>query len=82
MTPDQIKAARRELGMTQAQLAARLRLAESSGPRTVRHWESGTVPITGPASVAIELLVGLNRLILRGLVTSDDTRAIYGAEKQ
>jgi DNA-binding transcriptional regulator YiaG len=42
--------------MTQADLAAVLRMG-SEGRRTVRRWESGQQSITGPASVALELMV-------------------------
>jgi DNA-binding transcriptional regulator YiaG len=56
MTPAAVKAARLALGMTQAELAATLRLA-GDGKRSIRHWEKGTYPISGPASVAIEALL-------------------------
>lgn len=56
MTPDAIKAARQRLGLSQSGLAERLRLGPN-GERTVRRWESGDTPISGPASLAIELLL-------------------------
>lgn len=56
MTADELKAARRRLNMTQSQLAAALRLG-ANGARTVRRWELGTVPVTGPVSVAVELML-------------------------
>lgn len=56
MTPDAIKAARQRLGLSQAGLAEALRLGPN-GERTIRRWETGEVPVTGPASVAIELLL-------------------------
>ncbi len=56
MTPDAIKAARKRLGFTQSELAEALRMGANGG-RTVRRWEAGEMPITGPAAVAIELLV-------------------------
>lgn len=55
MTPD-IKAARLALGLTQGGLADALRLGPN-GARTVRRWEAGDIPVTGPASLAIELLL-------------------------
>ena len=59
MTPAAIHAARRALGLTQPGLAAMLRLANpsESGKRTIREWEKGTRPISGPASVALEALL-------------------------
>jgi DNA-binding transcriptional regulator YiaG len=55
MTPEQVREHRQALGFTQADLAAALRMG-SEGRRTVRRWESGQQSITGPASVALELL--------------------------
>jgi DNA-binding transcriptional regulator YiaG len=59
MTPSEVKAARLALNMTQAQLAAALELTGENGKRTVRHWESdgGKFQITGPARVAIRLML-------------------------
>jgi DNA-binding transcriptional regulator YiaG len=51
-----LRAARQRLGISAEGLAVRLRLGESGG-RTVRRWEAGQVPISGPAQVAIELLL-------------------------
>lgn len=56
-TPDQVRNARRQLGLTQAELAERLRLAPATGKDTVRSWESGKRPITGPAQVALEYML-------------------------
>jgi len=55
MTPDQIRQVRRALGLSQAELAKVLRMSPDSG-RTIRRWESGETPITGPASLALEML--------------------------
>ena len=55
MTPAEILAARKALGLSQRGLAEALRL--TNGDRTVRNWESGRVAITGPASLALEALV-------------------------
>ena len=51
-----LRAARKQLGISAESLAARLRLGENGG-RTVRRWEAGEVPISGPAQVAIELFL-------------------------
>lgn len=56
MTPTDIKAARKRLGLSQSGLAEALRLGPN-GERTIRRWEVGDIPVTGPASVAIELLL-------------------------
>lgn len=55
MEPSDIKRMREELGMTRQELARELRLKPSSGDRTVLSWESGSYPIPGPASLALEL---------------------------
>ncbi len=59
MTPTAVHAARQSLGMTQAELARALRLTDpdQNGRRTVRNWEKGATPISGPASVALEALL-------------------------
>lgn len=59
MTPDAIRAARRQLRLTQSGLAAALRLAnpDTNGKRTIRNWETGSTSISGPASVALEALL-------------------------
>jgi DNA-binding transcriptional regulator YiaG len=56
VTPADIIAARKRLGLSQAGLAEALRLGANGG-RTVRRWEAGDVPVTGPVSVAIEGLL-------------------------
>lgn len=34
-----------------------LRLSPKMGGRTIRRWETGEVPITGPAQVAVEAML-------------------------
>ena len=53
MTPTTIKAIRNRAGLTQSGLARVLRISDI---RTIRRWETGDVPITGPASVIMEML--------------------------
>ena len=53
MTPATIKAIRHRAGLTQSGLARLLRISDI---RTLRRWEQGEVPISGPASVVLELL--------------------------
>ena len=56
MTPSEVKDARKRLGCSQAGLAERLRMGPN-GERQVRRWEQGETPVSGPASVAIELML-------------------------
>ena len=56
LSPAEVKEARAVLGLTQMGLAATLRMGEN-GQRQVRRWEDGEVPVSGPASVAIEALL-------------------------
>lgn len=56
MTPTDLRSARKRLGLSTNGLAEALRLGKGGG-RTVRRWESGDTPISGPASLAIELLL-------------------------
>jgi DNA-binding transcriptional regulator YiaG len=54
MTPREIKVARLALGMNQREFAEALRVGSEA---VIRSWESGRRPISGPATVAIELLL-------------------------
>jgi len=54
MNATELKAARAALGLTQQQLADAIRISNN---RTIRAWESGSVPIPGPAQVLIEIMV-------------------------
>jgi transcriptional regulator with XRE-family HTH domain len=56
MTPDELKSARYQLGMTQAQLAKALELG-NDGARAVRRWEKNERPISGPVAVAVRLML-------------------------
>lgn len=56
LTPEEVRAARIRLGLTQHQLACLLRMG-ADGKRAVRRWESGDRPISGPASVVLEALL-------------------------
>lgn len=53
MTPTTFKAIRERAGLTQGQLALRLRLSDS---RTIRRYEDGSREISGPVSILMELL--------------------------
>jgi len=54
MQPDEVKAIRRKLGLTQNDLADILRLG-IDGARVVRHWEMGTRNPSGPVRVLLKL---------------------------
>ena len=55
-TKEQVRAAREKLGLTQKELAERLRIKGPYAKDSVRAWESGKTPIPGPAAVALEFL--------------------------
>jgi DNA-binding transcriptional regulator YiaG len=67
MTPTDLRAARALLDMTQAQLAAALKLKGVNPARTIGAWERGRHPITGPAQVAIQCMLRERGLALRAL---------------
>lgn len=48
-----IKAIRKRAGLSQSGLAALLRISDQ---RTVRRWETGDIPVSGPASIILEML--------------------------
>jgi predicted transcriptional regulator len=54
MTPADLYTARKRLGMTQAQLAAALKLKSD---RTIRRMEAGDVEISGPVEIAIQFML-------------------------
>lgn len=53
MSPTEIKAIRQRYRLSQSELAALLRISDL---RTIRRWEKGEVPISGPASIILELM--------------------------
>ncbi len=53
MTPENFKRIRQQLGLTQAELARALRITEG---RTIRRYESGERPISGPVAIIMEAL--------------------------
>lgn len=57
MTPADLRAARKVLGLTQSGLAKVLRLSEKNGDRSIRIWEQDGNTVPGPVQVAVELLV-------------------------
>lgn len=53
MAPTEIKSIRERAGLTQTELARLLRISDI---RTIRRWEQGEVPVSGPASIILELI--------------------------
>lgn len=53
MTPATFKAIRERAGLTQDQLAKRLRIADG---RTIRRYEDGSREVSGPVSILMELI--------------------------
>lgn len=54
MTPEQIKLARKSLGLTQAEMADKIGVCVDA----VKQWESGRRKPRGPAIKMIEMLMG------------------------
>lgn len=57
MTPNELKAARKTLGLTQSGLAEALRLSPKNGDRSIRIWESEGNTVPGPVQVAVEFML-------------------------
>lgn len=57
MQPAEVREARQKLGLTAQQLADVLELDGKLSEATVRSWEKGRRPITGPARVAIRMML-------------------------
>lgn len=55
MTPDELKQARRKLGLSTQKLAFALNMGKDGG-RTVRRWERGDNQIPGPVEVAVRYM--------------------------
>jgi len=53
MTPTELKAIRQRYGLSTRELAELLRISDQ---RTIRRWEAGDNPISGPASIVLELM--------------------------
>lgn len=57
MSPAELKATRKLLGLTQSGLANALRLSPANGSRSVRIWETEGKTVPGPVQVAVELML-------------------------
>lgn len=55
MTPVILKAARKKLNLTQAQLVAALGMRDLTG-RHICKWEAGTSKVPGPVALAVKCL--------------------------
>lgn len=53
MTPTEVKAIRNRAGLSQSGLARLLRITDE---RTIRRWETGDIPVSGPSSIILEML--------------------------
>ena len=76
MTPTDLRAARKALGMTQSALAKALRMSEKNGDRSVRAWETEGNTVPGPVQVAVEFL--LNRVTLAHIHLEETDAKIFG----
>jgi len=54
MTPQELKGARRELGLSAEGMARALKIASG---RTVRRWEAGSRGIPGPVTIALRFML-------------------------
>lgn len=63
MTPHDLKAARRQLGMNQTEMAKQLRISRSGYVKL----ERGERPISGLAIVAVELLLKHDRMVMEAI---------------
>jgi putative transcriptional regulator len=68
MTPAEVKAARKELKLTQREFAAVFRV----GLGTIRHWERGDRTPEGPAQVLLRVIMHEPDAVLRALKREDD----------
>ena len=53
MTPNELKTARKALGLSQREMG----LALEVDPRTVRRWEAGPQAVPGPVKVAVGFML-------------------------
>lgn len=61
MTPSDLRAARKTLGLTQSGLARALKMSPTNGGRSVRNWEKDGNTVPGPVQVAVEHLLASAR---------------------
>jgi cytoskeletal protein RodZ len=57
MTGDNLRDARQTLGLSLTEMAERLRLALPNGRTMLREMESGKRDVSGPISVAVEMML-------------------------
>jgi transcriptional regulator with XRE-family HTH domain len=62
MTPDEVKAIRLALGMTQEQIARAIGIEGPAAKTTFRQWESGRRPINPTAAQCLRYLVKFGQL--------------------
>ena len=65
MTPAELRAARKQMNLTQSALAKALRLSEKNGDRSVRIWEQEGSTVPGPVQVAVEAMLDARKRMER-----------------
>ena len=63
MTPSELKAARKKLGLNQTEMAKRLRTSYDGYIK----WERGTRPIRGVVEVAVEEVLWHDAMVMRAI---------------
>jgi DNA-binding XRE family transcriptional regulator len=63
MTPQDLKAARKQLGLNRTEMATQLRISRSGYVKL----ERGERPISGLAEVAVELLLKHDRMVMEAI---------------
>lgn len=76
-TAEDVKYAKKQLGLTVSEIADALRLSPSSGSTTVRRWMSGRTEISGPAAVALEAMLAGFQPELVDYYDEDDGDGFY-----
>lgn len=59
MTPADLKSARKQLGLTQAEFARALRMRGDHAPDTIRKWERGALDVPGYVEVVLDLAISV-----------------------
>lgn len=75
MTPKQLKAARKRLGLSAAGMARALEMPGRWADRTIRKWESEGSDVPGPVAVAVRGLLSANGSRNAGRLTDGESIA-------
>lgn len=82
MTAGEFKDARLELGLSVTEMAEALRLDMPNGRTSVREMESGKRDISGPVSVAVELMLAKRELEAEYLSFALEVAGVEKKEKR